>query len=64
MSTIRDQITRIQTNIANAYESLMNKGASEPTTRNSDNLTNTINSLKSAQVSYDINSGHLVIITK
>lgn len=65
MSTIREQIIRISGNISRAYDLLIDKcNASEPDIRNSDHLETTINSLKVADLSYDSNSGILVINTK
>lgn len=65
MSTINDQIIRISGNIAAAYNALIDKyNAPEPKIRNSDNLATTINKLKVADLSFDSNSGTLVINTK
>ena len=43
--TIADEITRIKTNISNAYTSCKNKGATLPETKNSANLATTIDSI-------------------
>ena len=43
--TIASEITRINTNIANAYTACDNKGATMPVTQNSANLATTINSI-------------------
>ena len=43
--SITSQIIRIQTNIANAYDAAEAKGATLPTTKNSENLPNTIASI-------------------
>ena len=43
--TIADEITRIKTNISNAYTSCQNKGATLPETKNSANLATTIDSI-------------------
>lgn len=43
--TIKDEITRIKTNIANAYINCLNKGAVMPEVQNSQNLAITINSI-------------------
>lgn len=43
--SITSQIIRIQTNIANAYDAAEAKGATLPTTKNSENLSNTIASI-------------------
>ena len=45
--SITSEITRIQTNIANAYDAAEAKGATLPTTKNSENLSNTIASITS-----------------
>ena len=44
--TIASEIQRIKTNIANAYTACDNKGATMPTTQNSANLANCINSIQ------------------
>ena len=43
--SIDSEITRIETNISNAYTALSNKGATLPVTQNSANLSSTIGSL-------------------
>ena len=43
--SIISEISRIQTNIANAYNAAEAKGATLPTTKNSENLPNTIASI-------------------
>lgn len=43
--TIADEITRIKTNISNAYTACENKGATLPETQNSANLATTIDSI-------------------
>lgn len=45
--TIASEITRIKTNIANAYSSASDKGATLPDVRNSDNLASCIDSISS-----------------
>lgn len=45
--TIAEQITRIKTNIANAYTAITNKGGTLPTTQNSENLASAIESISS-----------------
>jgi hypothetical protein len=44
--SVADQITRIQTNIANAYSSCEAKGATLPKIQNSDNLASVIDSIE------------------
>ena len=46
--TIASEIQRIKTNIANAYTSCNNKGATMPTTQNSNNLASCVNSIPTA----------------
>lgn len=45
--SIASEITRINTNISNAYTACNNKGATMPVTQNSDNLATTISSISS-----------------
>ena len=45
MMSIADQITRIKNNIAASYAECSAKGATLPTTENSENLPNTIASI-------------------
>lgn len=48
--SVADQITRIQTNIANAYSSCEAKGANLPEIQNSDNLASVIDSIENPDV--------------
>lgn len=57
------QINRIKQNIAKAYTSALNKGATEPENMNSDNLQSTIDSIKVADVLYDPTLRRLTITT-
>ena len=43
--TISDEISKLQSNLANSYASCNNKGATMPSSRNFDNLATTINSI-------------------
>ena len=43
---ISDELTKLQTNLSNAYTSCNNKGATMPSSRNFDNLANTIDSIE------------------
>lgn len=45
---IKNQIDRIQTNIANAYTAASGKGATIPSVQNSENLAATVNSIQAA----------------
>lgn len=46
MADVQEQINRIKQNIANAYDAAESYGAIMPTVENSDNLSNTINTIK------------------
>lgn len=43
--TIASELTKLQTNLSNAYTSCNNKGATMPSSKNFDNLATTINSI-------------------
>ena len=60
--TVSSEITRIRTNIADAYTAASNKGASLPATENSDNLASCIDSISgsggySEVPNYSVRSG-------
>lgn len=44
--TIASELTKLQTNLSNAYTSCNNKGATMPSSQNFDNLATTINSIQ------------------
>ena len=54
--SISSEITRINTNIANAYTAVNNKGGTLPQTQNSSNLANAINSISNVNVQSDNNA--------
>ena len=50
--TIESEITRIKTNISNAYDALEEKGATIPTDKNSANLVSTIDTITVGSLDY------------
>lgn len=66
--TIADEITRIQNNISDAYTSCNNKGATMPVTQNSDNLADTIDSIRTgdfyAELTVVTNEGATVTVNE
>lgn len=59
--TIEEQIQRLKTNIANAYTSLSNKGATLPTDQVSANLASTIDTITTGGGSEDVPSGYTTV---
>lgn len=59
--SVQSEINRIRKNLENAYALLNLRGATIPDKQVSDNLTNTIDSIKTADVQYDSDSKILTI---
>lgn len=65
--SISDQITRIKTNIANAYTSLESKGATIPADKNSNNLATTVDSISASAFpnkAFDVDSAGVATAIK
>lgn len=65
--SISDQITRIKTNIANAYTSLESKGATIPADKNSNNLATTVDSISAGgfpNKAFDVDSAGVATVPK
>ena len=63
MGTIQSEIDRIKQNISDAYTSLSNKGATIPSSKTSENLKSTIDTIKVSAVSYNSSTKTLTITT-
>ena len=59
--SVQSEINRIKNNVSNTYTALSNKGATIPSSKTSDNLKSTVETLKVATVAYDSSTSTLTI---